>query len=151
MPEPYSYNIASFEELQSLISKQPRTFSLNLVVCSDSTLRSFLVQQIEAAFNQIDSVSFWPYSDDLFEHVHEKVGEGPKDSIFIFGLDDALATDQNHDSMFRKLDHSPNRWKAWFACPVIFWINSETEKILLDEAKDFWEWQTGLFRLDPEL
>jgi len=93
-------------------------------------------------------VSFWPYSEDVFEHVHEKVGEGPRDAIFIYGLDDAIASGADSASLYRKLNASPDRWKAWFACPIIFWVDKPTEEILRNEAKDFWEWLTGHYRLD---
>jgi len=153
MATPLSYDVAAFNALQKLVGTQPRRFSLNMAVCSDASLRATLAQQLMAAWSNIEVVSFWPYSEDVFEHVHETLDEGPRDAIFIYGLDDAVASSADPVSLYHKLNVSPERWKAWFACPIIFWVDKPSEETLRDEAKDFWEWLTGHFRLDkvPEL
>ncbi len=149
IPDNYKYHADQLEALRALMAASPRTFSLNLAVCSDSTLRDLLVQQLQAGFPAIEIVSFWPYTVDLFEHVHAAMSPSPKDALFVSGLEDALNAGIDHATLLATLNSSPPRWRAWFACPVVFWINAQTAHTLRDQAKDFWEWQTGLFRIDP--
>ena len=137
-------------ELRLLLSEQPSSFSLNLAICNDTSLRSGLVQQLCEKFREIEIISFWPYSENLFEHVRERMEEGPRDALFVAGLEDALAADIDHNALLDQLNSSPPRWKAWFACPVILWIDDITADFLRHHAPDFWEWQSGLFRLDPQ-
>ena len=93
MSEESTYNTASFDALRALVASQPRMFSLNLAVCSTANVRSNLTRQLHEKHQNIEVVSFWPYSANIFEHVHEQIEEGPRDSIFIFGLDDAISSD----------------------------------------------------------
>ncbi len=148
IPDRYRYQAGQLEALRGLVASSPRSFSLNLAICSDSTLRSLLVQQLRAGFPAIEVVSFWPYTVDLFEHVHAAMSTSPKDALFVSGLEDALAADIDHASLLAALNCSPPRWRAWFACPVVFWVNKQTADTLRERAKDFWEWQSGLFRID---
>ena len=148
IPDRYRYRADEVEALWALVAASPATFSLNLAICSDTALRSLIAQQIQAAFPEIEVISFWPYTSDLFKHVHAAISDQPRDALFVSGLEDALNADIDRASLLDTLNVSPPRWKAWFACPVVFWMNGETADTLRDEAKDFWEWQTGLFRLD---
>lgn len=148
IPDRYRYQAGQLEALRTLVAASPRSFSLNLAICSDSTLRSLLVQQLQAGFPAIEMVSFWPYTVDLFEHVHAAMSTSPKDALFVSGIEDALAADIDHETLLATLNSSPPRWKAWFACPVVFWVNQETADTLREKAKDFWEWQSELFRMD---
>lgn len=148
IPEHYRYQAGAVEALRALVDQTPRTFSLNLAVCTDTTLRSLLVQQIQAAYPTVEVISFWPYTDNLFEHVHAAMSDHPRDALFVAGLEDALDAGVHHDELLSTLNSSPPRWKAWFACPVVFWVDDATADTLRAEAPDFWEWQTGLFRLD---
>lgn len=148
MSSKYHYSASAFEDLRSQVGSQTKTFSLNLAVCDDNTLRDFLVHQLETAYTQIEIVAFWPYSDNVFEHVHERIQRGPHDAVFISGLDDALASGQSMDDLYDNLNRSPGRWKAWFACPVVFWVSNETADTLRAEAKDFWEWLEAIYRLE---
>ncbi|MCH8204009.1 MAG: hypothetical protein IID09_02540 [Candidatus Hydrogenedentes bacterium] len=148
IPDRYRYQAGQLEALRALVGSSPRSFSLNLAICSDSSLRSLLVQQLQAGFPAIEVVSFWPYTIDLFEHVHAAMSTAPKDALFVFGLEDALNADIDHAALLALLNSSPSRWKAWFACPVVFWVNEQTAGRLRDDAKDFWEWQSDLFRID---
>lgn len=148
MSDDYHYNASVFEELQLQVGSQTKVFSLNLAICDDSTLRDFLVHQLEAAYNQIEIISFWPYTDNVFEQVQEKIQNGPHDAIFVSGLDDALASGQALEELHHNLNRSPGRWKAWFACPIIFWVSNDTADTLRSEAKDFWEWLETIYRLE---
>ncbi len=148
IPDRFRYEAAQLEALRTLVAQTPRAFSLNLAVCSDNALRSLLIQQFQAGYPAIEVVSFWPYTVDLFEHVHQAMSTSPKDAIFVCGLEDALGADINRETLLATLNSSPARWKAWFACPVIFWVDQETADSLREFAKDFWEWQTDLFRID---
>lgn len=144
----YRYNITSFEDLQILVGSPQKRFSLYAAVCSDLTLRDFLVNQLFAAYNQIAIVSFWPYSDDLFDHVRSEASVGLHDAIFVSGLDDALASGIDISPLLQKLNESPPRWKAWFPFPVVFWMSEETAERLRKEARDFWEWMESVYRLE---
>ncbi len=148
LPDRYKYDADQLKALRRLVATSPRSFSLNLAICSDSTLRSMLVQQLQAGFPAIEVVSFWPYTVDLFEHVHAVMSTSPKDALFVSGLEDALAADIDHTALLGALNASPRRWRAWFACPVVFWLNQQTADTLREKAKDFWEWQSDLFRID---
>lgn len=148
MTPDYRYNSKFFADMQIQVGSQTKTFSLNLAVCSDATLRDFLVHQLESAYSQVSIVSFWPYSSDLFEHVHEAAGQGPHDAVFVSGLDDVLASGQDLENLYTNLNRSPERWKAWFACPIIFWVSDETADALRAESKDFWEWLETIYRLE---
>lgn len=135
-------------ELRMLLAESPRSFSLNLAICNDTAARSGLVQALCEIHTEIEIVSFWPYSEDLFEHVRERMESGPRDALFVAGIEDALVADIDTEALLQKLNASPPRWKAWFASPVIFWADSTTADILLRHAPDFWEWQSTIFRLD---
>ena len=148
VPDHYRYQAGQLEALRALIATSPRSFSLNLAVCTDSALRSLLVQQLQAGFPAIEVVSFWPYTVDLFEHVHAAMSTSPKDALFVSGLEDALNAGIDQATLLATLNSSPQRWRAWFACPVVFWVNEQTADTLREEAKDFWEWQSGVFRID---
>jgi hypothetical protein len=148
MENKYQYNVSAFADLQLQVGSQTKTYSLNIAICADSTLRDFLVHQLEAAYPQIEIISFWPYTDDIFEHVHDQIKPGPHDAVFVSGLDDAIASDQMMDDFYTNLNQSIKRWKAWFACPVVFWISHRTADTLRDEAKDFWEWLEAIYRLE---
>lgn len=148
VPQIDDYSKDQFAALRSLIAQSPAAFSLNLTICSDTALRTQLVQQLTDAFNTIELISFWPYSSDLFEHVHARMSSEPKDALFVIGLEDALGSGIDRAELLATLNSSPPRWKAWFACPVVFWVNAKTADMLREESKDFWEWQTGLFRID---
>ncbi len=151
MTPEYRYNSQFFSDMQIQVGSPTKTFSLNLAVCSDVTLRDFLVQQLESAYSEVAIVSFWPYSIDVFEHVHEATGAGPHDAVFVSGLDDVLASGQSLEELYTKLNRSPVRWKAWFACPIVFWVSEQTADTLREEAKDFWEWLESIYRLEaPE-
>ena len=149
MSPEYRYNITSFEDLQILVGSPLKKFSLNAAVCSELPLRDFLVSQLLAAYGQVSVVSFWPYTDDLFDHVREEVSTGLHDAIFVSGLDDALASGIDIAEMLQNLNSSPPRWKAWFPLPVIFWMSAETAERLQNEARDFWEWMEAIYRLEP--
>lgn len=144
----FNYSVSVFEDLRLHVGSQTKTFSLNLAICDDNTLRDFLVHQLEASYSQIEIVSFWPYTDEVFEHVHERIQHGPHDAVFVSGLDDALASGQSLDDLYDKLNRSPGRWKAWFAYPVVFWVSNATADTLRDEARDFWEWLESIYRLE---
>jgi len=148
IPEHSHYRTDEMEALRSLIAASPGAFTLNLAICTDTALRSHLAQELQSAFPAIELVSFWPYTSDLFEHVHRTTAAQPRDALFVSGLEDALDADIDRAALLATLNTSPPRWKAWFACPVIFWMNGPTADLLREEARDFWEWQTGLFRLD---
>ena len=137
-------------ELRLLLSERPSCFSLNLAISNDTALRDQLVKQLCEMVESIEIISFWPYSENLFEHVHERMEDGPRDALFVAGLEDALAADIDRNALLAQLNSSPPRWKAWFACPIVFWIDDTTADILRHHAPDFWEWQSGLFRLDPQ-
>lgn len=148
IPQHGRYDADQFEALQALVAHSPGAFSLNLAICSDTTLRTELVKRLQDEFPTIELISFWPYSSDLFEHVHTRMTPEPKDALFVIGLEDALGSGIDRAELLATLNSSPPRWKAWFACPVVFWVNAKTADMLREESKDFWEWQTGLFRID---
>jgi hypothetical protein len=137
-------------ELRMLLAERPSSFSLNLAICNDTSIRSALVQELCDKYKDIEIISFWPYTESLFEHVQERMEKGPRDALFVAGLEDALAADIDRNALLQKLNSSPLRWKAWFACPVVFWLDDMAADILRHHAPDFWEWQTGLFRLDAK-
>jgi hypothetical protein len=85
---------------------------------------------------------------DIFGQAHDSSTVGPRDALFVVGIADVLTGGQDADIFLRVLDASPRRWKAWYPYPVVFWVDEESSKILLSHAKDFWEWQTALFRFD---
>ena len=142
------HDAGQFEALRALVARSPGAFSLNLAICSDTALRTTLVQRLQEAFPTLELISFWPYSSDLFEPVHARMSSEPKDALFVIGLEDALGSGIDRAELLATLNSSPPRWKAWFACPVVFWVNAKTADMLREESKDFWEWQTGLFRID---
>lgn len=148
MKNDYRYSASVFSELQLHVGCQTKTFSLNLAICDDPTLRDFLVHQLEVAYSEIQIIPFWPYTNDVFDHVRDNVPHGPHDSIFVSGLDDALSSEQPLKELYTNLNLSPGRWKAWFACPVIFWVSNDTADSLRSESKDFWEWLESIYRLD---
>lgn len=149
VPDKSRYDASEVGAIRALVSETPRTFSLNLAVCDDPALRDLLVRQLDVDFPAIEIVSLWPYESDVFEHVRAAISDAPKDALFVAGVDDALNADIDRPALLRSLDASPERWKAWFACPVIFWVDAHTADILRQQARDFWEWQTHIFRLDP--
>lgn len=144
----FRYNVSSFDDLRILVGSPQKSFSLNAAVCSDLTLRDFLAGQLSAAYNQIAVVSFWPYSDDLFDHVRNEAKTGLYDAVFVSGLDDALASGIEIEDLLANLNLSPQRWKAWFPFPVVFWMSTETADHLRRDAKDFWEWMETVYRLE---
>lgn len=148
MSSDFQYSANVFAGLQLQVGSRTKTFSLNLAVCDDTTLRDFLVHQLEAAYNQIEIVSFWPYTDNIFDHVRDNMKHGPHDAVFVSGLDDALASGQSLEELFVNLNRSPGRWKAWFACPVVFWVSNATADSLRAKSKDFWEWLEAIYRLE---
>lgn len=148
MTPDYRYNITSFEDLQILVGSPQKKFSLNAAICSDLPLRDFLMNQLSAAYSQIVIISFWPYSDDLFDHVREETSVGLHDAVFVSGLDDALASGIDIAELLEKLNSSPPRWKAWFPFPIVFWMSAETAERLRKEARDFWEWMETVYRLE---
>jgi hypothetical protein len=148
LPNPPENQISDATALRGLIAQSPRMFSLNLAVCDEATLRNAAVRQLRAEFPAVEAVALWPYDKEVFEHVHTASSREPKDALFIFGLDDALAADIDRPALLAGLNASPPRWKAWFACPVIFWVDCHTADILRLRAPDFWEWQQDVYRLD---
>jgi hypothetical protein len=148
LPIPPDNQIADAAALRGLIAQSPRLFSLNLAVCDDASQRNAAVRQLRAEFPTVKAVALWPYDKDVFEHVHTTASRDPKDALFVFGLDDALAADIDRAALLAGLNASPPRWKAWFACPVVFWVDRHTADILRLRAPDFWEWQQDVYRLD---
>ena len=148
MRNDYHYSASVFSDLQLQVGSRTKTFSLNLAIVDDATLRDFLVHQLEAAYSEIQFVPFWPYTSNVFDHVRDSVPHGPHDAIFVSGLDDALASGQSLVELYRNLNLSPGRWKAWFACPVVFWVSNATADSLRSESKDFWEWLESIYRLE---
>ncbi len=106
------------------------------------------MHQLEAAYDSIEVITFWPYTSDIFEHVHQAVPNGPHDAVFVSGIDDAIASGHELQALYTTLNLSPDRWKAWFPYPVIFWVSHDTANTLREDAKDFWEWLEGIYRLD---
>jgi hypothetical protein len=148
IPDRYRYQVAEVEALRELVGQNPRQFSLNLAICDDSSLRGLIVEQIRTAFPDVEIAALWPYERDVFEHVHQASSRAPKDALFVAGLDDALSANIDRAALLGGLNASAPRWKAWFACPVVFWLDRHTADILRLHARDFWEWQTGVYRLD---
>ncbi len=148
VPDQPDHKVTDSAALRGLIGQSPRTFSLNLVLCDDASLRNAVVRQLRTEFPSIEAVALWPYDKDVFDHVHTAVSKDPKDALFVFGLDDALAADIDRPALLAGLNASPPRWKAWFACPVLFWLDHHTADILRLHAPNFWEWQSEIYRLD---
>lgn len=148
MRSDFHYNTQAFEALRAHVGVRTKTFSLNVAVCSDSGLRDFLMQQLETTCSHIEVVPFWPYSSDVFAHVHQSTPPGPHDAVFVSGLGDAIASGYETQALFDTLNTSPDNWKAWFPYPVIFWVSQHTADILRIQAKDFWEWLEGVYRLE---
>jgi hypothetical protein len=148
MPERSDHQLSDTVALRELVAESPRSFSLNIAICDDSALRNTAVRQLRSEFPTVDAVSLWPYDKDVFDHVHAAAAPEPKDALFVFGLDDALAADIDRPALLAGLNASPPRWKAWFACPVVFWVERHTADILRLHAPNFWEWQAGVYRLD---
>jgi hypothetical protein len=148
IPEGYRYQTAEVEALRELVGQNPQQFSLNLAICDDTSLRSLIVQQMQAAHPDVEVIALWPYERDVFEHVHAASSRAPKDALFIAGLDDALSANIDRQALLTGLNESATRWKNWFACPVVFWVDVHTADILRTHARDFWEWQNGIYRLD---
>ena len=148
MRSKFQYNIQAYDDLHALVGKRTKTFSLNIAVCSESGLRDFTMQQLETAHEQVELVPFWPYDSNVFEHVRQSTPPGPHDAVFVSGLGDAIASGYETQALFDTLNLSPDHWKAWFPYPVIFWVSDHTASILREQAKDFWEWLEGVYRLD---
>ena len=148
MRSDYQYNLEAFDQLQAHVGIATKTFSLNIAVCSDSGLRDFIMQLLDTLHPSIELVPFWPYSSDVFEHVHQSTPPGPHDAVFVSGIGDAIASGYETEALFNTLNLSPDHWKAWFPYPVIFWVSEQTADILRAEAKDFWEWLEGVYRLE---
>jgi hypothetical protein len=148
IPNPAGHQLGDIAGLRGLIGQSPRSFSLDLVLCDDASLRNAAVRQLRAEFPAVEAVALWPYDKDVFDHVRSATVDGPRDALFIFGLDDALAADIDRAALLAGLNASPLRWKAWFACPVVFWVDRHTADILRLRAPDFWEWQADVYRLD---
>ena len=148
IPDRYRYQTTEVEALRELVGQSPAQFSLNLAICDDTSLRSLIVQQIKAAYPEVEVATLWPYERDVFEQVHAASSRAPKDALFIAGLDDALSANIDRQALLHSLDASVQRWKAWFACPVVFWLDSLSADILRLQAPDFWEFQNNVYRLD---
>jgi len=150
IPDRYRYQTAEVEALRELVGQSPAQFSLNLAICDDTSLRSLIVQQLKAAYPDVEVTALWPYEKDVFEHVHAASSRSPKDALFIAGIDDALAANIDRQALLKSLNASVERWKAWFACPVVFWLDSHTADIIRTHAPDFWEFQNGVYRIDGQ-
>ena len=148
LPNPPENQVGDATALRGLVAQSPRSFSLNLAVCDGAALRNAAVRQLRADFPAIEAVALWPYDKNVFDHVRSSASNEPKDALFVFGLDDALAADIDRPALLSGLNASPPRWKAWFACPVVFWVDHHTADILRLHAPDFWEWQQEVYRLD---
>lgn len=148
LPRGSERHAEALDALHQLIQQSPGRFSLSLVVCDDTALRSRAAVELQRRFSAVDMVPVWPYTEDVFEQVHAHSKNGPYDAVFVSGLDDAIRSDGDHAPLYRALDASPRRWKAWFACPILFWVDQLSADILRQQARDFWEWQTHVFRLD---
>ena len=148
IPDRYRYQTAEVEALRELVGQNPQQFSLNLAICDDTSLRSLIVQQIQAAHPDVEIATLWPYDTDVFEHIHAASSRAPKDALFVAGLDDALSANIDRAALLAGLNASAPRWKAWFACPVVFWLDRHTADILRTHAPNFWEFQTNVYRLD---
>jgi len=148
LPDGSRCDAEAFAGLDVTVGVSPRSFSLNVAVCDDPALRDALFRQLTARHGDIETVALWPYESEVFEHVHARMSDRPRDALFVVGLEDALAADIDRAALLAHLSASPPRWKAWFACPVVFWVDAHTASILRANAPDFWEWQTGVFRLD---
>ncbi|MDP7639152.1 MAG: hypothetical protein QGG73_05485 [Candidatus Hydrogenedentes bacterium] len=134
--------------LRALLATQPREFSLNLAVCPSSSCRDGLIRSLRDVFDSIDVARVSEKTLDLFSHVHDPSTGGPRDALFVVGMEEVLTGEQDADIFLRALDASPRRFKAWYPYPVVFWVDEDSSTILLSHAKDFWEWQTGVFRFD---
>ena len=148
IPNQPDHPLTDVAALRGLIGQSPRSFSLNLVLGADASLRNAAVRQLRADFPAIEAVALWPYDKDVFDHVHTVASRDPKDALFVRGLDDALSANIDRAALLAGLNASPPRWKAWFACPVVFWVDRHTADILRLHARDFWEWQADVYRLD---
>ncbi len=138
----------ALQKLRALLAMQPRVFSLNLAVCSGASRVDGLIQDLKGEFDSIDIARVSEQTLDIFGQVHDSSTVGPRDALFVVGIADVLTGGQDADIFLRALDASPRRWKAWYPYPVVFWVDEKSSKILLSHAKDFWEWQTAVFRFD---
>jgi len=148
IPDRYRYQTAEVDALRELVGQNPHQFSLNLAISDDISLRDLVVQQIKAAHPDVEVATLWPYERDVFEQVHAASSRAPKDALFISGLDDALSANIDRQALLTSLNATVQRWKAWFACPVVFWLDVHTADILRLQAPDFWEFQNNVYRLD---
>jgi hypothetical protein len=140
----------ALQKLRALLSLQPRVFSLNLAVCSGASRMGGLIEELKGEFDSIDIARVSEQTLDIFGQAHDCSTVGPRDALFVVGIADVLTGGQDADIFLRVLDASPRRWKAWYPYPVVFWVDEESLRILLSNAKDFWEWQTAVFRFDVE-
>ena len=62
MRSKFTYNTQAFENLEAHVAVQTKTFSLNIAVCSDASLRDHLMRELESTCSHIEVVAFWPYS-----------------------------------------------------------------------------------------
>ena len=137
-------------QLRALLARNVRGFSLNLAVCESKSRRAALVQTLRDEFDSIDVARVPRQTLDVFSHVHDPSIVGPRDALFVVGIEDVLAGESDAEIFLRALDASPRGWKAWYPYPVVFWVDEKSSEILLARAKDFWEWQTGVYRFDAE-
>lgn len=136
----------TFNELRRLIARSPRKCSLNLAATTQSPWRN--VVELRREFDAIAVVDLPLEIHDVFSYVQRAAPPGPRDAIFVFGLDRVLGRERDTEIVCRALNASPRRWKAWYAYPIVFWVDGAKLDAVQQQTPDFWEWQAGVFRLN---
>lgn len=137
---------AEYAALHNLLSTTPRAFSLNVAIAPPGIRRERALAYFLDEFPSVAEVHLPTQCDDVFTSVFSVAPPGPRDAVFVHGLD-CVSPD---DTLIAKLNASPRRWRAWYAYPIVFWIEAESVDPLRESARDYWEWVTGVFRFDLE-
>ncbi|MEK7793710.1 MAG: hypothetical protein AAB353_04230 [Candidatus Hydrogenedentota bacterium] len=140
-----SSRIDALDRLKQLLAHSPGAFSMNLAVCPDPRLRDAIIAQVRGERAPIAVAVLSEGTNDVFAEVQRQAGDGPHEAIFVVGLDSVLESPRDLEIVFAALNACPRRWKAWYACPAVFWVSPDTSRSLGRDAKDFWEWTTGWF------
>ena len=128
-------NDESFQTLERAIKLSQGELSLILLRCNYQSLRQNIIQRLHN--NYPYKVINLPKSvQSVYQYIREKIGYEESSILVVFGLDSVA----NLENILRKVNLAREEFRNNFHIPILFWVNEDTLKKIIQLAPDFHNW-----------
>ena len=138
-------NKRALRKLARAIAMSQDQFSLILVCCNSSSLRSQIVNHLqELSPLKIEEITLHPSVSTLFTTILTALKEPKPEALMVFGLESVVAIEQ----VLGATNLVRDEFRKQFPFPLVLWVNDEILQKLMRTAPDFKSWAVNSIRFD---